>query len=598
MGAGLAAASVEYRWSSAWREAARLPQLAVAALVPLALLPGALFHFDVTPKAVVLLAGAAAAAGLRGPALVRETKWLRWLLAAQVASLVFSTLFSTDAALSVAGTNWRRFGLIVQLGLLAYTYSVDADLRRPLLRVIAASGALAALYGIAQFFGFDPWLPRHGYHVGEGVWRIVRPPGTLGHAGYFAVYLLHVASAGLALWWEENERRWKWGGAAAAALAVAAIVLSGTRAALLGLAAGAVVLGWSHRPRLATRALALAALLAAAVAGFYFSSAGLQLRARARWFREDPFGGARLSLWADTLRMAAPRWLTGYGPETYSSQYPRFQSESLARRFPERYYESPHNIFLDALASQGLPGLAILALLAALGIAGLRSSPALLAGMLASLVANQFVVFTIPTALMFYLTVALGTAGQGRPVRRLAALPAVILLALGASGLAWTDWWLERARQSLDAGRVEQGLEDYRRARRFALPGLDTDLWYSRALLAAAGKIRAEATSQTAWREARAAAERAAARSEQRPNALYNLAAFRALENDAAGTEQALRAAIDWAPRWYKPRWMLAQLLERAGRLEEAAAQAGRAAELNDGKNPEVTQTRDRILGR
>jgi tetratricopeptide (TPR) repeat protein len=285
--------------------------------------------------------------------------------------------------------------------------------------------------------------------------------------------------------------------------------------------------------------------------------------------------------------MSARRWPVGFGPETYSSQFPRFESEELARRRPERYFESPHNIFLDALVSQGLPGLAALAALAGLGLWRLRGSPFLLAGLVASLVANQFVAFTVPTALLFYTTVALGAADPG-PRRRWMLAPVAAALVVVAVSLAWTDFWLERTRASLAAGRIDQGAGQYRRLRRLALPGVDTDLWYSRALYAAlAGHP-----------EALQAAERAALRSEQRSNAWYNLAGFYAVRNDFRRTEESLRAAIDWAPRWYKPHWMLAQVLEQAGRTAEAEVQARRAVELYPNGPAEIRNIWERLRAR
>ena len=90
-----------------------------------------------------------------------------------------------------------------------------------------------------------------------------------------------------------------------------------------------------------------------------------------------------------------------------------------------------------------------------------------------------------------------------------------------------------------------------------------------------------------------AAASEATRRSEERPNAYYNLAAFHAVQNDFAGTEQSLRSAIEWAPYWYKSHWMLAQVLQQAGRFPEAAAEARRASELDGGQHPEVAATRE-----
>jgi tetratricopeptide (TPR) repeat protein len=550
--------------------------------VPLLLLPGWMFHYDVTPKVVALLVVTAAAA-----ALYRPLRPLDWLLGLQAVSLVVATAFSVDPALSVSGSNWRRMGLVVQIALVLFAHVAARVPASALLRAIAASGGAAALYGIGQYFGWDLVVPRESYHVGEGVWTIVRPPGTLGHAGYFAVYLLHVASVGLAVASGDADRRWRRLGAASAVLALIAVALNGTRAALLALGVGLVVLVLARRPRLNVRRLAVGVAVVAAVAVFYFSPVGLPLRARTRWYREDPGGGGRLALWADTLRMSARRWVVGFGPETYSSQFPRFESEELARRFPERYFESPHNIFLDALVSQGLAGLGVLAALAGLGLWRLRGSPFLLAGLTASLVANQFVAFTVPTALLFYTTVGLGAAEPG-PRRRWILAPVAAGLAAVAVSLAWTDFWLERTRASLAAGRIDQGTGQYQRLRRLALPGVDTDLWYSRALYA----------TFAGHPEALQAAERAAARSEQRSNAWYSLAGFYAVRNDFRRTEESLRAAIDWAPRWYKPRWMLAQVLEQAGRMAEAEVQARRAVELYPNGPPEIRNTWERIRAR
>jgi len=574
--------------------------LAVVAAAPLLVLPGVFFHFDVTPKVLVLLVGTALALTLwrRRPA-QRVHGWLAALLGIQAVSLLVSWAVSTDRALSLTGTNWRRFGVVAHLALLLFTYLLASNLGvdgvRRLARVVAVSGSVAAAYGIAQYFGWDPLLPAAAYHVGEGVWSIVRPPGTLGHAGYFAVYLLHVVFAGVALARGERARAWRAAGVAAAALSAIAVVLSGGRGGMLGLVAGAAWL-LCRRPRVTLGRAALVAAALAAAAVFYFSPAGLQLRSRTRWFREDPLGGGRLTLWADTLRLPALRWLAGYGPETFASQFPVLQSETLAQWFPERYYESAHNIFVDALAAQGIPGVTVLAMLCWIGLRR-RSDPpaeAMAAGLAASLTANQFLVLTIPTALLFYATIAaLGGRGSGAggrgPGRRVIPLAAVAVLLAFAGALAWADYWLARTKRALDAHKVQEAMGHYARVRSLPLPGLDTDLWYSRALVAAAS---------AAWQPAMEAAERATRSAENRANAWYNLAAFCAMQNDFPRTEEALRAAIHWAPRWFKPRWMLAQVLREAGRLDEAETEARRAAELNAGKNPEVARTWQEIQAR
>src|ERR1700733_1669177 len=469
---------------------------ALLALTPLLIVPPYFFYYDITPKVAVALMGTAIALVLflcDSPFPGARRLWAHpagrcfcLLAAAQLISLLLSTFFSSNPALSWNGGNWRRFGLVSQsavivLGFLVAASWLKAGLRI-LLRATTGAGTAAALYGILQYFGVDPILPSAGYHVGEGALAIVRPPSTLGHADYFAGYLLYVVFAGAALVATESKPIWKALGAAAAITGSAAIVLSGTRGAVLGLAAGAVSLWIWNRPRLNRRYAALGAGLCAVSLLFYFSPAGLQLRARGQWAVEDLRGGARLWLWRDSVHMASQRLLVGFGPDTFGLEFPRYQSVELSRAYPDFYHESPHNIFLDALVSEGPAGLAILVGFAVLACfaarrsvaQGQRAAPYLASGLAAGLTSGLFVCFTLPGALYFYATVAMlvGLAvggpepdwgvrrGYGRPHHETAAgrgLPTIALsLAAGALFLYFAirlttaDLALERAKRDLD----------------------------------------------------------------------------------------------------------------------------------------------------
>ena len=79
---------------------------------------------------------------------------------------------------------------------------------------------------------------------------------------------------------------------------------------------------------------------------------------------------------------------------------------------------------------------------------------------------------------------------------------------------------------------------------------------------------------------------RSTCNAEEPQNAWLNLAFFYGRQNDFPHTEQALRAAIQAAPNWYKPHWTLAQLLVKEGRL----ADARREAEVAVAANPRMSQ--------
>ena len=576
-----------------------LVQAVAIGLIALVLTPGFFFYFDVTPKLVLLFVFCAAcAAGFRpAPRSVFSLLVLLSLL-----SLAVSTALSPTPALSAFGTNWRRYGAATQAAILLFAWFVSAQAHRvlPMLRMVTAAGALTAIYGIAQYFGWDPILPAASYHIGEGVWTIVRPPSTLGYVSYFATWLLSVAFLCLALPGKLPK--------VVAALATLAMLLTGTRAAVLGLAAGAGIwlfwLGW----RASRRALAIAAALLFATIALYYSPPGQQLRSRARWFAEDPWGGARPLLWRDSLRMAGTRLAAGHGPETFTAAFPHYESAELARAYPDFAHESPHNIFLDALVAQGLPGLVLLAGFCALGFRAAwrvrdrhpTVAPALAAALGAGIVSQQFTVFTIPTAVIFFATIALAVGldapspapvGRAtvRPLRlRLPAIALAAALLYLAARFALADRALALTQRSLAAGDLAAAAKYYDSAH---FPFASSDVWYSRALMNAAQPLPSIPRRIQALQQAFPPASRATSTAEDPFNAWYSLSEWYAVQNDAAGAERCLRAAIAAHPKWFKPHWTLARLLDLTGRTSDAANEASLAADLDAGKHADVTST-------
>ena len=585
---------------------------AVTLLIALVVTPGYLFYFDVTPKLVILLAGTAAAcawAGLsRGvEASRRHSRVYRvfcGLLAAAAGSLAVSTAFSRHPALSAFGTNWRRFGAVSQCALLVFAWLVARhvagrpDRIRTILRFVALSAALAGVYGILQYFGWDPLLPAAAYHVGEGLWTIVRPPGTMGYVSYFANWLLGAAFLCALLAAMEPPGTWRTLAVAACAVATCAMLLTGTRAAIFGLFVGIIVWLSAHRVHIPRRAAVVSLLVIAAGTAFYFSPAGWLLHSRARWFAEDPFGGARLWLWRDGLHMAGKSVAAGFGPEVFTVQFPAFESVELARAYPDFVHESPHNLFLDALVAQGIPGCGILLALCALGLWSARRHPALAAALAATIAANQFTVFILPTAFLFFLTVALAVALESGPVERpfpvslrACAAATALLFAFCTLRYSAADRSLALASRSLTRGDAASAATHYARYDRWRFPGTSAALWYSRALFSFAGSTDNAIVRVQALALSGSAAVRATAEAEDPCDAWYNAAGLYAAQNDFPRTEAALRTAITANPRWFKPHWTLARALALAGRSQEAAREAAIAADLDGGRNPEVETT-------
>src|SRR5262249_6559866 len=151
------------------------------------------------------------------------------------------------------------------------------------------------------------------------------------------------------------------------------------------------------------------------------------LRARVRWSAEDALGGARLLLWRDAANMVLRRPLRGFGPESFTTEFPRFQSLELARAYPDFYYESPHNVFLDVAISQGAPSALILLAFTAYGLRAAwrfrfeqrQLALCLGATLVATTLCQQFTVFVVPSCLLFYLTLSIliGASVNNTPER-------------------------------------------------------------------------------------------------------------------------------------------------------------------------------------
>ncbi len=283
--------------------------------VPLLIAPGVSFYFDITPKVVVLLLGAGVGVLLwdgYGPGLraVMTNPWGRGfvaLIGAQAFSLLVSTALSSQIPLSFAGTNWRRLGLVTHIGLLVFALVALGWLVAHrarwigLLRAVTLAGGVAAAYGVLQYAGIDPLLPAEAYQAPIGGAWIVRPPGPLGHAGYFGTYLLYAIFLAGAQARLDSSGVWRAAGLLSVALSVAAVLLSGTRSALLGLAAGGMLLLLWYRPRVTRRAAAAGVICAVLFATFVLSPAGQMLRNRVVWASDDLSGGGRLWLWQGAL---------------------------------------------------------------------------------------------------------------------------------------------------------------------------------------------------------------------------------------------------------------------------------------------------------
>lgn len=347
-------------------------------------------------------------------------------------AMAVSTLLGAAPLSSLFGSAYNQMGLLTHLSYFVCFVGlvIGVGTNQPLLTramwALCLTGFVAALYGVSQFFGLDPFLSSR-YTSSDEQGKVLRSLSTLGHSNYLGNFLLYVTPLSLALSLTVRGRA-RLFALPGAALCLIAIVFTGTRGAWVGIVAGLTVFVFAERQGLrsaisrATKAQvmrnAIFALLTVLLVGLVISmsQASHSIVARARSFATEGFTGAgRTILWRDSLKMLPSVALLGTGPEGFRKAFLAYKSKELARLAPLTNNENPHNSYLDALISYGLPGAALyFAMIASafsLFVKARRHTPdrkmslvitGLLSSFVAVLVHNVFIYNQIATGLYFF----------------------------------------------------------------------------------------------------------------------------------------------------------------------------------------------------
>jgi O-antigen ligase len=418
----------------------------------------------------------------------------------------------------------------------------------------------------------------------------------------------------------------RWAYVGAGLLALSGVFVTGSRGAVLGLAAGAAVLGAATFPELTPRTRRNALLAAIAVA----LAMGLGITARFRG-STDPYPFHRTRIWAASLRALSESRLLGTGPGQFATAAANlnFPLEEAPLRYA-RAFRTPHSDVLRAICEFGLPaGLAALAAVALTASGAFRRRRELTAverGALAALtgIFAQACVDDLSTRPAITLTGA-ALAGlllarpAGRPTGTASragtiALAILVVLTLGVGeiagfagfaaaanlprgrltdpqlvklrrALAWNplqpDGWLRLAEHFAGDGR-SWTLTDYAAAREAAEHARrlqPADAFYAR------GEARVEASAcltllpfEATRDRARTLYDEALGLSRLDASIPFEAARFLLQAGDPAGARRAAEIALRIEPRAASPRLCLARaILDGEGR-----AGAGRAKKLLD----------------
>ena len=236
-----------------------------------------------------------------------------------------------------------------------------------------------------------------------------------------------------------------WLCAAGATAALVVVVLSGSRAALLGTLVALVILALlSDRPRLRTTALGVA------FGAIALSLALPQMRER---LTSGHTVSGRAILWRESMNMVQDHRLTGVGPSGYFDVIARYLGPSWAQEVGvDAPPDSPHMWLLQAATAGGIPlsllAVALAATVLVLGLRAVRAAPRddlFTAGAFAMTIAYGIELSTHfttagTTPLAAFVVgglVARGASSAGEPARRYVVTALAVLAALwSAAGVA------------------------------------------------------------------------------------------------------------------------------------------------------------------
>ena len=357
--------------ASSTRAALLVLQIAAVAVI-IAALPLPRFELDryTIPKELVVELAALVAGGLclssarRLSIMVVDIPLVGYLLLSGVSALLATNGWLAFRAVGLSLSGAVLFWCARTLG--------RTGLSRPLLTVLAGAIVLGAATGLAQAYGL----------IDTNLTSLSRAPGgTFGNRNFMA----HLVALGLPLLLFlalETRDRVRFSIAAIGVLlAAAALVLSRSRAAWLGAAAGGIFLAvegfWIGR--LWSDALLRRRVLQLSNMAMVGLALALLLPNRLNWRSDSPYldsltgvtnykegsGRGRLIQYGNTLKMAARHPLLGVGPGNWPVHYPRFMSPGDPSFDSDDIIPTnpwPSSDWMAMASERGFPALLLLAL--------------------------------------------------------------------------------------------------------------------------------------------------------------------------------------------------------------------------------------------
>jgi O-antigen ligase len=421
------------RWSD-WRKLLRLPHrddprygvvFLITLAVPLIFIP-TLFEGYETVKfpLLLVLTGAGWLLLMWRRRTIQVDRVVLFSSLALIVWFAVATIFSIDPVNSLVGLYTRYTSSllfcvcwVLFMILASSVLRGEEDRTNTLLRVLVFDAVAIAIFGIFQYFDLIYY---------SGVNAAPRPiiPSFIGNQNFSAMFLVGVVPAIAVLFTKVTDIRSKALYAASGAVIIWAIVLSGSRGALVGLVVELVVmLGlalWQRYQKsyllLTLAGLAVTVLL---FTGFFALTRAGNLSGSLK--ASDLTIQTRFLVWSDSIDMIKRLPVVGSGPANFFIAFKQIGNTALSGN--ERF-DDAHNLFLNIGTAVGIPGLIIFLFL--LGYVLYRSWSSIkqrsglalfsLAALLGFLAAACFNPVSVPNWLILGLLIVFGTEATAKKI--------------------------------------------------------------------------------------------------------------------------------------------------------------------------------------
>lgn len=270
-----------------------------------------------------------------------------------------AAIFGFDFYKSFWSSFERLEGVSGLIYLVAYLFLLQAFLKEKqhvlfYIRLILIASSLVALYGLAQKFSIISVFE-------SGIGRVT---STIGNAAFLAGYSLLAFGLGIYYYFNEQDRNYRYFAILASCLNLTILLLTSTRGAILGLAAGALLFlffnaiffGGKARKNARIILLSIAVFLCAFYAfKSYFADSRVEfIRRMATISTQDNAVSNRLSVWRMALSDFKLNPVLGVGMENFEIIFNKHYRPDIS----ENWFDRTHNVYLDQLVAAGILGVA------------------------------------------------------------------------------------------------------------------------------------------------------------------------------------------------------------------------------------------------